>query len=636
MRWGTMLGVPKPLLLALLLVLAVAIGAVAFLRAPEDPTLFPEFDPSTAAPPPARAAVPRSRERSVFFGDLHIHSSLSLDAYLFGVRAGPEDAYTYAKGGTISHGAGYEIRLSEPLDFAAVTDHAEYLGMFEAMDPDLPLSGGALRSTLLDRNRFSASWLFLSTMREFFIPGQGDVGDPAIMREAWRRIVDAAERANDPGVFTAFIGYEWSGVGGMGDAGNLHRNVIYRGSVAPDLPYSADDSKDPEDLWRALERQGREGADALAIPHNANVSDGEMFKDVTQAGDPLTADYAARRNRWEPLQEIFQVKGQSETHPVLSSEDEFASFEIKESLLSFDRRKGQATGSYAREALRRGLAYRQEQGFDPFDFGVIGSSDGHGASAPVEEDRFHGKLPLLDGTAGIRLGAATLIPPGQTGVSEWGSGGLAAVWAEENTRESLFEALRRRETYATSGTRIRVRFFAGWDYPDTLFEEEGGIRRAYAQGVPMGSILSPGPGGVPTIAVWALKDPRGANLDRIQIVKLWVDESGESFEKIFDVAASDGRVPDPTTGRVPPVGTTVDVASASYVNSIGATELRTVWRDLEWNPDRPSRYYARVLEIPTPRWSTYDARDLAIEAPAPTSIQERAVTSAISYLPSTE
>jgi hypothetical protein len=613
-------------------VVLLAVGVYWLGRAPEDPTLFPAFDPAAAEPPPPRSAKAFSDERSVFFGDLHIHSSLSLDAYLFGVRAGPEDAYIYAKGGTISHGAGYAIRLSEPLDFAAVTDHAEYLGMLEASGMDLPLSGGALREILLDRNRFAATWLFISTMRKFFIPGQGDVGDPEIMRGAWRRIIRAAEQANDPGVFTAFIAYEWSGVGGERKA-NLHRNVIYRGSRAPDLPFSADDSKDPEDLWRALEDQAGTGIEALAIPHNANVSDGEMFKDITIGGEPLTADYAARRNRWEPLQEIFQVKGQSETHPVLSTEDEFAAFELKERLLSFDRERGQASGSYTREALRRGLEYRVEQGFDPFDFGVIGSGDGHGASSPVEEDSFHGKLPLLDGTAGIRMGTAMLLPRQELPATEWGSGGLAAVWAEENTRASLFEAMRRRETYATSGTRIRVRFFAGWDYPTGLFEQRDGIRRAYAQGVAMGSVLPPRNAGAPTLAVWALKDPHGANLDRIQIVKLWVDAKGESFEKIFDVAASDARRPDPVTGRTPAVGNTVDVSAARYANRIGTRELKVVWQDPEWNPALPARYYARVLEIPTPRWTTYDARDLGIEAPEPTSLQERAVTSAITYLP---
>lgn len=616
-----------------LVLVFVVVGSVWLGRALEDPTLYPEFDPSTAEPPPEKSAAPPSSERSVFFGDLHIHTSLSMDAYLFGVRAGPEDAYTFAKGGTIAHGAGYAIRLSEPLDFAAVTDHAEFLGMLEGEGVDLPLSGGALRKTLLTRNRFSSTLLFASTMRHFVRPDEAGAGDPAIMRPAWQRIMTAAEQANDPGVFTAFIGYEWSGM--VGPA-NLHRNVIYRGSKAPFLPFSADDSVDPEDLWTVLEKQAREGMEAIAIPHNANVSDGMMFANETMGGDPLTADYAARRTRWEPIQEIFQVKGASETHPVLSADDEFAAFEIKESTLSMRGTQSNPNGSYARDGLRRGLEYRMSEGFDPFDFGVIGSSDGHGASAPVEEDRYHGKLPLLDGTAGLRLGTASFIAPNATGVDEWGSGGLAAVWSRENTRESLFDAMRRREVYATSGTRMRVRFFAGWDYPESLFERGDGIRRAYATGVPMGSVLTRRAADVPTIAVWALKDPRGANLDRIQIVKLGVDSSGAAFEKIFDVVASGGRVPDVSTGRVEPVGSTVDVGAASYSNTMGAAELSVVWRDPEFDPGSPCKYYARVLEIPTPRWSTYDARDLGIEAPMPTSIQERAVTSTITYLPKHE
>jgi len=616
---------------ALVLILAFAAIAAAWMcRAPEDPTLFPEFDPATASPPPDKPAVARSAERSVFFGDLHIHSALSLDAYLFGVRAGPEDAYVFAKGGTIAHGAGYAIRLSQPLDFAAVTDHAEYLGMFAERGLDLPLSNGALRSTLLDRNRFSATFLFLAAMYDFFTPGKGETGDPEIMRRAWSRIIRSAEEANDPGIFTAFVGYEWTSM--VGPA-NLHRNVIYRGGAAPDLPFSADDSLDPEDLWRVLEQQYREGMEALAIPHNANVSNGMMFAAETLDGEPLTADYAARRTRWEPLQEIFQVKGASETHPVLSAEDEFAEFEIKDRMLSRNGEQSDPNGSYTRDGLRKGLAYQKRQGFDPFDFGVIGSSDGHGASAPIEEDRFHGKLPLLDGTAGARLGTASFISPETTGVHEWGSGGLAAVWAEENTRDSLFEAMQRREAYGTSGPRIRVRFFAGWDYPDDLFEQHDGIEKAYANGVPMGSRLSPRGGDAPTIAAWASKDPNGAHLDRIQIIKLWVDAEGESHERIFDVAASDGRTPDPDAGGLAPVGNTVDVAQASYSNTIGAGELSVVWRDPEFDPALPCRYYARVLEIPTPRWTTYDARALGVEAPSPTTLQERAVTSAITYLP---
>ena len=621
---------------ALVIALVLVAAAIWTCRAPVDPTLHPAFEDGSAAGPgaaslqPPRSPLPRREERSVFFGDLHIHTSLSLDAYLFGVRAGPEDAYVFAKGGTIAHGAGYAIRLSEPLDFAGVTDHAEYLGMLEAKNPDLPLSDGALRESLLRRNRFATSYLFLDTMRNFFIPGQGETGDPVIMRKAWERTIRAADQANEPGVFTAFVAYEWTG---MSNGGNLHRNVVYRSSAAPDLPFSADDSADPEDLWTALAAQEEAGIQAFAIPHNANVSDGLMFADETLSGEDLTADYADRRTRWEPLQEIFQVKGQSEAHPVLSADDEFADFEIKESLLSFDRRDGILPGSYTRDGLREGLAYRAREGFDPFDFGVIGSSDGHGASAPVEEDQFHGKLPLLDGSAGIRLGTSNLIPPSQSGVLEWGSGGLAAVWAEENTRASLFDAMRRRETYATSGPRIRVRLFAGWDYPSDLWESPAGLEQAYAEGVPMGSRLGPQSDGVPKLAVWAAKDPRGAHLDRIQIVKLWADADGESHEKIYDVVASGERLNAPPGAKIAPVGNTVDVSEASYSNTIGASELSVVWVDPDFDPDAPARYYARAIEIPTPRWSTYDARALGVDAPAPTTIQERAVTSVITYLP---
>ncbi|MCR9093012.1 MAG: DUF3604 domain-containing protein [bacterium] len=604
-------------------------------RAPEDSTLQPPYDAASALPPPPKVATPSSEERNVFFGDLHIHTRLSLDAYRFGVTAGPEDAYVYAKGGTIEHGVGYAIRLKEPLDFAAVTDHAEYLGVQDGQGLVLPLHGGKLRETLLGRNRLSATLLFLETMAEFEPPsvsGQSMGRDPAIMRAAWQRTIDAAEQANDPGVFTSFVAYEWSAVSEPG-LDNLHRNVIYRSSRAPELPFSAIDSKDAEDLWATLEAQLEEGIEAIAIPHNGNVSNGEMWKDVTVAGDPVDADYAARRARWEPIAEIFQVKGQSEAHPVLSSEDEFARFELNEKTLNFEQRYSEPRGSYARDALKRGLAYRATQGFDPFDFGVIGSSDGHGASAPIDEDAFHGKLPLLDGTAGIRMGTATLFPEQVRAASAWGSGGLAAIWAEENTRDSLFEAMRRRETFATSGTRIRVRFFAGWDYPADLFDRPDGIREAYATGVAMGDQLEGTGETGPTLAVWAVKDPFAANLDRIQIVKLWVDEAGEPQEKIFDVAASDGRVADPTRHRVEALESTVDVPNASYTNSVGATELAAVWRDPEWDRSRPTRYYARVLEIETPRWTTYDAKALGIEAPDPTTVQERAVTSAITYLP---
>ena len=601
-------------------------------ESPEDPTLFPVYDEAEATAPPAKDTVPASTERSVFFGDLHIHTSLSLDAYNFGVRALPEDAYRFAKGGTIEHAVGYPIQLREPLDFAAVTDHAEYLGMLRELEPESALTPEKFRETLLSRSRLSQTTLWIQTLRSLVRPKDAGRGDPVIMRNAWQTIIDAAEQANDPGRFTAFVAYEWSSF--VGDS-NLHRNVIYRSNAAPGLPFSANDSQDPEDLWQALAEQNERGMAAIAIPHNMNLSDGRMYETTTFDGGPLDADYVARRTRWEPIQEIFQVKGASETHPLLSSEDEFAAFEIHDTVMSATGDQSQPEGSYIRDALRTGLELHVAKGFDPFDFGVIGSSDGHNASAPVEEDRYHGKLPLIDGSAALRLGEATWLPEKANQALRYGSGGLAAIWAEENTRPSLFDAMRRRETYATSGTRITLRMFGGWDFPLDLTERADGVALADAAGVPMGGKLpSATDDGRPTLAVWALKDPGGANLDRIQIVKLWVDASGQSFERIYDAAASDGRQPDPVTHRVQALASTVDVKNARYMNSVGTNELSVVWRDPYFDPAHATRYYARVLEIATPRWSTYDAKALGVPAPEPAEIKERAVSSAISYLPS--
>jgi len=609
------------------------LGAIVLLacESPEDPTLFPVFDPAAAEEPPPKVATPPSPERSVFFGDLHIHTSYSLDAYSFGVRALPDDAYRFAKGGTIEHAIGYPIRLSRPLDFAAVTDHSEYLGMLRYLEPDLPVDGAVLREALLGRSRFEQTRVWIEGLRSLVRPKDAGPGDPEVMRSTWASIVDAASQANEPGVFTSFIGYEWSS---FVDASNLHRIVVYRGDSAPELPFSSEDSKDPEALWAALAEQSAQGMEAIAIPHNQNLSDGRMFETTTLGGEPIDADYAARRTRWEPIHEIFQVKGASETHPLLSSEDEFAAFEIHDKLMSTEGGRSEPKGSYIRDALRTGLELQVREGYDPFDFGVIGSSDGHNASSPMDEDAFHGKLPLMDGAPALRLGEGIWIPDSVNQAITWGSGGLAAVWAEENTRASLFDAMRRRETYATSGTWITLRFFGGWDLPADLAERADAVSVADARGVPMGATLEGGgTSGPPRFAVWARKDPQGANLDRIQIVKLWVDENGDSHERIFDVAASDGRMSDPETGRVPALTSTVDVANASYENSIGATRLGTVWQDPDFEPGRPARYYARVLEIPTPRWSTYDAKALGIPAPAPAEIQERAVSSAITVQP---
>jgi hypothetical protein len=372
----------------------------------------------------------------------------------------------------------------------------------------------------------------------------------------------------------------------------------------------------------------------IAIPHNGNLSNGRMYERVSFDGSPLDADYARTRMRNEPISEILQVKGQSETHPALSSEDEFAGFELYDRVLSARAPLSEPRGSYARDALRTGLELSQREGFNPYRFGVIGSSDSHNASSSVEEDNYHGKLPLLDGTAGLRLGVSLLLPDSQNRGLHWSAAGLAAVWAEENTRESLFDAMRRKETYATSGPRITVRFFGGWRYPASILADPELLEKAYAGGVPMGGTLSAGDtAGAPRFIVVSLRDPLGANLDRLQIVKGWIDEGGQSHERIHDIAASDGRRPDPETHRVTSVGNTVDVQRASYENSIGSTQLAGVWSDPNFDPSSESFYYARVLEIPTPRWSTHDAAAMGVAAPQPTSLQERAITSAIWYRP---
>ena len=603
----------------------------------EDPSLHPAYDEGQAREAVPRAGQPANPDGNLYFGDLHIHTSLSTDAYVFGVRSLPEDVYTFARGGAIEHGAGYPIQISRPLDFAAVTDHAEYMGQARQAGLDVPTTQRPLRDLLLNGNAFSITlaW-FKSTL---FIKNKGfgfglDERDPEVNRSAWQMTIDAARKYNEPGVFSSFIAYEWSAFTGSSSS-HIHRNVIYRGERVSEIPFSYLDSSRPEDLWLFLQRETEAGRDAFAIPHNANLSGGSMYQEVDSSGDPVDETYASLRSRYEPVSEILQIKGSSETHPLLSSLDEFADFELanlvsEAEMDSLDSIKG----SYARDALRLGLEFSHSDGFNPYKFGVIGSSDSHNASSPVEENNYHGKLPMMDGSAGLRTGEAMLLPEGINPVTRWGSGGLAGVWAEENTRAALFDALARKETFATSGPRISVRFFGGWGFEKAVLEAPDAVRRAYAGGVPMGGQLGAGPpGGSLGFVVIAMKDPVGANLDRVQIIKAWVDEEGDSHEKVFDVAASDGRAVDAAAGKLPAVGNTVDIAAATYTNTIGASSLATVWTDPEFDPGQEALYYARVIEIPTPRWSTYDAKTLGIEPMNPKTIQERAITSAIWYKP---
>lgn len=602
-----------------------------------DPVLDEIYDPEKIDPPPQKQAVEADPLRQVFWGDLHIHTSYSPDAYIMGVRTLPDDAYIFAKGGTIQHGVGYPIRMSRPLDFAAVTDHSEYLGLPRYLDGGLApdqvgdygydpnlraaLEGGKLGYL----KHFLTEWIMKISSKEARDSSFGGNGHADIKKTAWDKVVESAQAHYEPGVFTTFIAYEWTSMPG---GKNLHRNVIYRGDDFPEMPYSALESDNPEDLWAALDEQNNNGMSVLSISHNGNVSGGEMYDSVMYDGGKLNKDYADLRMRIEPLAEIFQVKGQSETHPLLSDEDQFANFEVLDTLMSSDGAFSEPKGSYIRDALRTGLEFSHSESFNPYRFGVIGASDSHNASSPVDENNYHGKLPLMDGTAGIRLGQYSKMAYEKSPARRWSAMGLAGVWAEGNTREAIYDALKRKETYATSGPRMSVRFFAGRDYPQDLLGKSDLLEIAYRDGVPMGGDLVVEEQ-APRFIVWASKDPESGNLDRIQIIKGWVDADGKSHEKIFNVAASGGRLEQAVDGEIAAVGNSVDINSASYTNAIGSPQLAAVWVDPEFEPAQEAFYYARVLEIPTPRWSTYDAATLGVDAPAPATIQERAVTSAI-------
>jgi hypothetical protein len=607
----------------------------------DDPSLLSKDQFVNIPKPVTPDEVVFDNNRQAYFGDLHIHTGLSTDAYILGVRNTPEDVYSFAKGGVIQHGGGYPIQIKRPLDFAAITDHSEYMGQARLANMDIETTRQSLASLLRRGNtaEITKAWsVAAKPIAEYGFSPNGAAVDTKINKDAWQLIIDTAEKHYQPGVFTSFIGYEWSADAGDITA-HLHRNVIYRGSNVAEIPFSSLDSNRPEDLWEFLQTQNQQGKVSMAIPHNANFSRGNMYAARDSDGKPLTAKYAQMRSRYEPISEILQIKGSSDTHPILSTEDEFADFEILgESLLTEGTLPTSIKGSYSRDALRVGMELSHSEGFNPFKYGVIGSSDSHNASSPSEESDYTGKLPMFDGSAGLRTGAALDFPPGVNPATRWSSGGLAGVWAEANTRESLFDALMRKETFATSGPRILVRFFGGWNYSESMLEEFDFVSKAYANGVSMGGDLVRGDTSTvkkqsPGFFIVAKKDALGANLDRAQVIKAWVDNKGVSHEKVFDVASADDRVIDTKTGKLPVVGNTVDSDTASYNNTIGGESISVYWIDPEFDSENQALYYVRILEIPTPRWSTYDAVTLGIKPMQPESIQERAITSAIWYKP---
>jgi hypothetical protein len=581
--------------------------------------------------------------RNAYFGDLHLHTGMSFDAAVAsGVQLGPEASYRYAKGEEVDV-LGRKVRRKAPLDFLAVTDHAEYLGMvLLAQDPDGPLASRGWVEKMSGTGMGGGG----PGSQRGAVMGSGFYGNPksvddlrdySLMRGVWNRVIDAAEDAYQPGKFTSFVGFEWSQTPG---SAHYHRVAVFRGPTYPKLPFSAVDSRDVTDLWRYAEAHRKEGIDSLMIPHNSNLSDGMAFAFTDTAARPLDKAFVELSARNEPLVEITQVKGTSETHPDLSPTDEFANFELMNHYYYNNPTKlyRPVNGSYVRQALQRGLQLRKKFGIHPWRFGFVGASDFHLAVTGNEEFNYSGALgadnleepeALLHPT-NVQSGGVLNAPLAQISAS-----GLTGVWAEKNTRESLFDAMRRREVFATSGVRMKVRMFGGWDYANGMTRRDGWLRSAYDKGVPMGGNLSLERGGAkaPHFLFDAIKDPDSGNLDRIQVVKLWL-EDGKPMEQVFEVTWSGDRKLD-RNGKLPAVGNTVDLNTATYTNTIGAVRLTGEWSDPDFDPAVPAVYYARVLEIPTPRWTTYLAvqNGLPLSEVVPATLQERAWTSPIYYLP---
>lgn len=620
-------------------------------------------EPATPPGQVYQSTVPPAQRRA-FFGELHVHTGLSFDAWARGSRMLPDDAYKFGKGETvvvppvqlgreqhITSSEGVKARRAWPLDFMAVTDHSEWMGVFNQLDdPNSRLSKSSIGQEIVKDPRKGFN----------LVAGYGDpeAAAPEIhpreaIRGAWDLVVKAADDNYQPGKFTTFIAYEWSSM--AQGRYNLHRNVIFNSDHAPQ-PYTSNDSDKPEDLWSYLEKVRGEGIDVIAIPHNGNASGGLMYDWNGSNGRPIDEQYAQRRATNEPLTEIVQTKGQSDTIPELSPNDEFANFEIFDHLLVRPGIKSEPNGSYIRQAFGRGLVIQKKVGANPFKYGLVGGSDIHNALSTSDENAMAGGPFGIDPQTMLSTGRQAKVRlnqirvPAQQDVdaqlhgakptmetfTERSSGGLTGVWAEANTRNSLFAALKRKETFATSGTRIRLRMFAGWKFKSVMLDKSNWVAKAYATGVPMGSDLpaKPAQASAPKFILEAVKDADGANLDRIQIIKIWLDGDGYK-EKIFDVALSDGRKPDPRTGKVTPISNTVDLKTGKYTNSVGAASLTKVWADPEFDSRVPAVYYARVLEIPTPRWTTLLAikNNLPLADDVPATIQERAWTSPIWYTP---
>jgi len=585
----------------------------------------------------------------VLFGDTHVHTVYSPDAGMAGTTITPDQAYRFAQGDTVTSSTGIPVRLGRPLDWLVIADHAENLGLPVAIlnqDPSLMANDwGREMAKLFAQGTADAARQAIDRYQQVL----NDLDDPLeetdFSKNSWIQIIDAAERHNAPGHFTAFIGFEWTTAPG---GANLHRNVIFRDDksfASQIVPISAYDTEDPEVLWDWMEKYETDtGGRLLAIPHNGNLSNGLMFDDVTLSGGPLTSEYAQRRSRFEPLYEVTQTKGDGEAHPLLSPADEFADFETwdKGSFGPQAKTPDMLPREYAREAYKRGLAYEKTLGANPFKFGMVGSTDTHTGLSTAQEDNFFGKIAVLEPTADpIRFNEPVIgrLSEDDNKILAWqaNAAGIAAVWARDNTREAIFNAMERREVYATTGTRLRVRLFGGWSFDEADLFRSNFAQHGYENGVPMGGDLSGADDDEsPRFLIQALRDPDGANLDRVQIIKGWEDSAGELHEKIYDIACSDDREINRQNRCQGLVGNTVDVAAASYSNSIGSVALQAHWQDPDFDRGQYAFYYVRVLEIPTPRWTVYDARFFGVDLKEddPRSIQERAYTTPIWYSPS--
>ncbi len=595
----------------------------------------------------------RSFPSNIYWGETHLHTGLSLDAGLFGNILGHEDAYRFARGEEIRSSTGLPVKLSRPLDWIVITDHSDMMGLATDIQRGAPniladpkgkewAKGFAEGGEAAGRAAFD----LITNFAQMTVPEQlvADYSPGSKVYDGlWKEITETADRFNEPGRFTALIGFEWTSVP---KGFNMHRNVILRDggeSARQVIPLTTQPplgTQDPLDLYQWLQDyEDKTGGEALAIAHNGNLSNGWMFPtEKTYAGGRVDKNYAELRNKWEPLYEVTQIKGDGEAHPFLSPNDEFADFESLDAGnldLTELKKPDMLQREYAREALKNGLALEKKLGTNPYKFGMVGATDSHTALSTAEEDNFFGKAVSAEPSATRAEHPFVTSELGAIEGYDLSASGYQAVWATENTREAIFDAMERKETYATSGPHIMVRFFGGWEYTDDDLRSRAPAFRGYEKGVPMGGDLKSAPAGKsPTFMVYALRDPIGANLDRIQIVKGWLDAKGKTHEQVYDVAWSDGRQPN-ADGKLPAVGSTVDLEAATWTNTIGASELAKVWTDPEFDPEQKAFYYARVIEIPTPRWVVYDKVRLGAKIPeeAALTLQERAYTSPIWFTP---